>query len=410
MRVVAKDVSWKSKEVTEIKQLIKTELRNIELEQGNRVKLHTAVTKAHHYRGSECSRDQLKLFVYALSSLYHHANHGGLRENQINSLIKLSKSVLKLNGIDATKTKLSQLERELKLIVGQIHRREGNHWLAANQHHLAELSAKKSDHSEKGQHLVSIANRCLRLGLTALAIEHYQQARGYRLPRSYQENSLLGELKAYRLSGRYDQYYSLYQKIADHNELSETGATELLWENFCVEELILKKNYHKLLRLRKCDSFVGNINYLLEMKLWIFAFGDECVAKRFTKTNTMINGNGAELKSNRGLYKVMGLVDNCYDSDFSKPSKIEKSIKAFSLKHTVNTLEKEMLVLAALAKVFKRLRMYNFTKLALHEYRGLALKVSAGLSQDTFNLINESEKSKTSPHIAILEPSRRMSK
>ncbi len=378
--------SWTKNQIDEIKSDVRKDLAKEDCEVRRLKAIHEHLLSLESDNTSE---GQLKRLVYVMSSLVHHEKYGGLEPSQVNRLAEIAHVILRVRGIEPIKSTLSFLYGDLHLVLSQIRRKEGEHWLATWEQQLAHFLSKRSPSGGEGFQALAMGNRALRLGHISLALEQYENAEKSSLPSVSFEKARMGRIKALRISGLIDDSERLAEGTArEVINLTEGTIRELEWEAFCRGIQRGESPGSMVQSVKKNERhYLGS--YLLEANLWARCFENKCWLNFLPTMRTLSRDKELSIQDSGSLYHVIRQLELFEDNDTPFAVRLQKLGALLSRTNKFLRIDLEVLFWAATAKLLARENVTGLSGLVLREYQALSMRLSWGKSDDVLGLGKE---------------------
>lgn len=379
-------VGWRSSSIDSVKAEIKRELDALMKKDGEAAKLKYASRRIDELAQSSDQESQLRCFVYVMSVLVHQERYGGLSHAQIRKIVDISQSILMLQGIKAGTSKLSYLHGELHLVLSQIYRKSGEHWLALWEQQLSTYASARAKVGGKGFEMLSAANRNLRLGLAHIAIGQFAEAEKEKVEGSSFEKARLGRIKATRLAGELGEAQELcHATVTDHvKDFSEGGQLELAWEE---HSLIAQRenNPSSLINASKRGKPHYQSVFLLETFLWLKAHRSTLWLKQVSSIKTLARNKDLKPQDLGFFFQACLELERATDEAISPMVRLESLGYLISNTKHLLTIDRELLLWVAVIRWLIQNNRMMLVESALGEYQSLSLKLTSGKSRDVMN-------------------------
>ncbi len=386
-------VAWRDHLISAEKDRIKSELDKIAADQSNRERLSFALTKICDLEGETNAPAQLKKFIYIVSALVHHINHGGLLPAQVQGLSDIAHAILQTQGIKPISSKIGYLYAELHLALSQIFLREGDHWAAAWEQQLSyHLSQRASIGSEAFRSL-SKGLRAIRLGDAAMAFNEFLKAEQSDPLSRFFERARIGRIRALRLSGNLEEAIKLTKETLEMTIVEKRFQKELVWEDLCQHVQKTENLQPMIASVRKGAMHYEGV-YITEAFLWSSAVSKTSWTKRLPKIRTLARNKELFVRGLGLFYQCARDIELCYERETSSLFRMRKVGEMVSLTDRLSAIDRRLLVLAAAARWLARNKSNSLATLVMNEYRALSLRLSLGSSRDVLGIMtNLMEKS-----------------
>lgn len=372
---------WRNEHVQSVKQSIKTELDAVGEAQGIEERLEHALRLARDLEHGGTPDTFLRRYVYAMSALVHHLNHGGLSRAQVKALSELALAILKAQRIQPTTSKLSFLHGDVHLVLSQIFRKDGQEWEALWQQLTSLYASPRGPAESLGHQSFALAHHALRLGFGTTAVRELERAEELGLPPGYEGRVRLERIKALRIVGRVDES----QALADDSTgigFREEEALELQWE-------ALSRAAHGAEDIGPMMTAVlpgkplHTPYYLAQAFLWSRLVHSRSWLSRFPKLAKLASRARVNRKSCAYLGECASAFDALYDSEIPYDLRLAKLGELLPQVRLLPNIDWEMLVWAASARWLSRNQTHRFTVFVDGQYRQLCLLLTDGGNADT---------------------------
>ena len=328
-------------------------------------------------------RSQLKRFIYLLHLLDEHAKQAFLKPSEVNDTISLLRNILRLAGVDATSSRLSFIHSELNQIVSKIYSKQHDLWTAAWTQFTAISALNTSSEMHKGKHYVALGNRMLRLGHTTIALNNYREALRNPLSERQLAVARVGIIRANRLSGNVVLARLLLAEFKKDYDIQSTPSRYLVWEEACIDVSEFQ-SFDRMFDAVKSGSTHHAARYLLEATFWARTMLTRDTINKLPKASSIarkLDVSGSEI-----LWKIAEAIENCLDPSIDLTIRTNALGKRLAAANKLASINQEMLVYLAAARVLSRVGAFEFASLCLAEYVARSLRTSGGLDDDILKL------------------------
>jgi hypothetical protein len=377
---------WSLEKIQERKQALNTRLHECSaLPPGKRIHEYLKVLNECCSIGSaSCALDGYFLVMYALA---HHARFGGLKRNRIRLLLKLGHGLLKKAGIEPCQSRLGFLYQDLHHVMSLVEQSAGDHISAAWQLGLAEHYAQKTSGSEDDNFMMARAAQTGRLadGITAEAF--LRSIKGSIAESPWKSRAELERLRLLRLCNAFPEAETLSRHLLC--ELSDPAAIkEVQWEEIC----------RRAMKLQCVDPLVFSVrkrkphhepSYVLEAFLWTRVTADKKWLGIFKKAKYLARNSALKLKNLSHFFKCVEVIEDCYDTSIPISLRLERVGQMLHWLRLVNSIDKELLLLAAATRWLARVKSFSLALITLDEYRAKSLRLTQGATNDVLGFLGD---------------------
>ena len=325
----------------------------------------------------------LELVVSVHFALSHHSAVGGLKQSQMEKMIKIVQSVLDAYQIRPKSSRIAWLRADLHSLASQGYRRIGQHRLALWQQFLAEYAAGEGDEERNAFRTMMMAARLLRLGFTEQTERSFLQALAENLPLENRPHAHLGIMRCQLWSGRFKDVESSLQSYLP--QTTNPGAiSEFQWVA-AVMKFLTTKDLRPILNMVRKGGTHYQGSYLLETV---------ALAHMSNKVNWMAEVPRIEfIKSYPKLsvadqgpwFTVVVTLQSLYDTAQSPMHRIGRLHQAIELSDSLTSIDKTLMVLLAGYRWSKRARLDSVANYLRLEIENLSLRLSNGRTKDVWN-------------------------
>lgn len=377
---------WQIKDVELIRKEIYAELKAIQEEYSAEVKFSHIIKRINQLDSTD-PLDQLRRFIYTMCALVHHIQYGGLQESEVKNLLELASGLLSFNGIQPSRSKLSVLHGELRMVRSQIFLNQGEFWPSVwNQLIAEEVSGSELPGGEPYQASL-LGIKCFRLGFSHLAHEYFMKVENALTSGRLFEQARISRIKALRLANDNESFLELLHSSLALADISEAFQLELAWEKACFEAQ-QAKDLEPLYQLVYEQKSHYEASYIIELLFWAWCFPNYRWMHRLPKLRTISRRPELDLKKMGHFYRAAQILDQAYDEKLNHIAKLEKIEHLFKLVDRVRNVDKELFLWLALARWLEREKHGTYHRLALERYRHVCLALSNGKSQDVLGFLD----------------------
>jgi hypothetical protein len=333
---------------------------------------------------------QLYRYVCAMTALVTHARSGGLTKTAQRSIVDLAYAVLETHGVKPETSHLSYLYGDLHLIMAQIARREGAHFVAAWEQAASWHMSRAKPSGGLGFQLLNVGNRALRLGDATYALSCFVRAEATASDAtgSAFEQARLGRIKTLRLTRQLAAANELVAATRDGADFASTARQELDWEAECVAAM-MSGDLEPLVRRTRRRGSHHMASYVLEAYFWARSVGRERWHAAFPLVRTMAREKSLRLVKQGRFYKCALTLERCSDEDVPLGAKLRFLARDLARVGQLISIDKELLVRLASARWLVEAQVPALARLMLHEYAGLCLKLTGGASSDVYGAADD---------------------
>lgn len=372
-----------------LKREIRDELQAVMDRDGTKARLKHILARIEAVTGSTDPKSLSQCFVYCLSALFHHAEHGGLTESQIRKLSHLANAVLRVQNIKPGRTTQAYLFHELHLARSYVLMRSGQLWKAAWEQQLAVHLSPQNPTGGVGFQLLTRAIRAIRLGHLELGLKDLAVAEAESLSPEYRARAFLERLKALRLQGALKTAAELSAKSAEYS-LSPKQAQEVEWEAMC-RSVVASRDLAPIISATLPRHSHHEPSYILEAFVWTRIPASREWMTRFPLIRSLGKNTFVDIKAHGAFGECASALQQVYDAEIPLPFRLEILGDALGKISQVPTLDWELLLWAAAARWVIRARVDNMRDLVLSEYRALSAKMTSGKSTDVLRLMDDTD-------------------
>lgn len=379
-------VKWRRPTIEKVQSEVKTELDKAIVDGSTSDRLNLALQRIGELEENNSPDGLLRRYVFIVSALLHHSRSGGLTNTQIKNLEDMAYTILKIQGIDPTESRLSFLYNDVNLAMSQIYRKDGRIFLSTWEHQLASHLSNRGALTEDGFQSLGMAIRATRLGLGNMALEFYRRAETEGLSPQELNRARLGRIRLLRLRGELEKAAELATQAQKDLDLSDDEKKELYWEELC-RDIQTTQDLDLLVKNVQKDADHYSRTYVLEACLWVRAVSSENWLSSISTLQTLTKN----LKVHKAgfAHKCVQEIQRCYDYDYSFMDRLRRLGHLLSQLNNLVSIDHELLMWAAAARWLARSRSHNLASVALNEYRYLCERLSGGTKQDCLGIVSD---------------------
>jgi len=381
-----KSAKWHLKAIARHKELIKQELDAITDLKNHRVRLRYALGRILELESDKRIYSSWRRFIYIMSALIHHKSYGGLTDGQIRRLHDLAIAILRVQGVTPY-SKLASFHAELQLVMSQIYRKSGQHWMSLFFQQACHQVSRRYPLGGDGFQSLALGIRELRLGYSEAAKKHLLSSEEFNLEPQSLVMSRICRVVIARLSREFDDCYALVDDTLKQKDVTKEERRELLWQQQCARA----QQFQDLAPLQKTVGKGGDHHfpsYILEAKLWIRSCPLGQKPKRFPSIKNLSRKHNSAQKG-VFLYKCAIQLEQCYDTQIPLSLRMLGLGRMLSKVNQLRSIESELLVWAAASRWLANRHLFDLSSVALGQYRDLSLRISFGKYEDCLGLVSD---------------------
>lgn len=379
---------WQESSIDQERQAIKAEL-DAAAEGGDLSKrLDIALRKIGDLAPDASPIAQLRRYIYVVSALVHHERNGGLSGSQIRNLTDVALAILAVLRIKPGFSKAARLHGDLKLVLSQIHRKEGHHWLAAWEQQMAHFMARGHPSGGEGFQSLALANRALRLGHNALALSELDAAEKDITDQRLRDRVRFERVRAFRLARRFDDADRSSREALQNSGMDKSMRLEFEWEELC-REVQRTGDLSRMLSSVKPNQSHHNSGYIIEASLWARIPLSLEWMEKMTKLSTAVSKVERYPKQIGYTYECALQLERCYDLEIPLPMRMEAIGQVLSRANMFMTVDMELLLWAAVARWLSRSKAFRLANLVLSEYQWMSVRLTDGQGKDSLGLLGD---------------------
>jgi hypothetical protein len=379
---------WQLKKIDQTKKDIKQELDEISAQKGPKERFAAIMRGIRNYETSTEAGDLLILYVYIMSALVHHKNHGGLQPSQIKKMTGRAYSLLQMQDIQPETSQLGFLYGEIHMALSQIHRKSGEHLTAAWEQQLSHHVAKKNPPGGDQYQALAKAIRAMRLGQISRALFEYTNADDPSLPDRQRQAAKLGRVRCLRLMGHFESARTMIAQYLREDEHPDRYYLELMWEDMCVDASVGCNLGRMIQAVQRRGSHYQAV-YLVEAHLWALAVPQRHWLKRLPKVATIARNKNLQAKDLGFFLKVMLQLEECYDSSIPLVVRLKSLGQIIHDGNQFIAIDRQLLFYIAAARWLARVHSPTLAAIMLGEYEGYSRQISHGRHRDIFLIADD---------------------
>jgi len=378
---------WQIKDLETCRKEIYAELKSLQNQSSLDTKFHHILDRIQQLDSLE-NEAQLRRFIYTMCALVHHIQFGGLQDVEVKQLLDLAGDILQYNGIQPSKSKLSNLHGELRMVRSQIFLNQGEFWPSLwNQLIAEQLSGSEMPGGEPYQASL-LGIKCFRLGFSRLAQEHFLKVEDQLQTGRLFEQARISRIKLLRLAGQATAFHNLLHSTLDIKESTPAFKLELSWEAACFDTME-SQDLEGLYRLVYEVKSHYQTSYVLELHFWAWCYPNYRWIHRLPKLRTIARRPELDFKKMGYFYRAAQTLDQIYDEKLHPIAKLEKIEQAFKYMERVRTIDKELFLWLALTRWLEREKHEVYHLLTKERYHHISLALSSGKSNDVLGFLHE---------------------
>jgi hypothetical protein len=380
--------NWTIEQINEQKRLIKKETDSLGADHGLQARLKHTVEKVTSLEKDETNQGYLRRYIYAFSALYQHAHHGGLRESQVASLMRIVQDTLRLVCRKPEQSKLECLYGEFYLLRSQLCRRSGDQWQAAWEQQMSLRHVNKSDSAELARQVLADGIRNYRLGNGGDALALFHKARELPLQENQKILCKFWIVSLLRLRGEYSECETAIEDLRGHASLSTKERLDLDWEehNLAVQRT---GDASTLVEIVGSGKSHYDAAYFLEAFFWAHALSEHKPREKIPFVRSMARIRSLKAWDQGEFYRCALAVERCYDLVIPFEFRLTELGESLPHRHALPSANKELLFLAAAARWLAHNHIFNQATLVMHEYESLSGRLSEGKTRDSLCVLGD---------------------
>jgi hypothetical protein len=323
----------------------------------------------------------LTQYVLCVSLLVMMRIEGPAKEAR--ELFNLASSILRLQGIDGTESKLSSLVADLNQVMSQIQRRTGEHWHSAWRLEIAKglVQPESQLSQESWRSELATAIRLLRFGYVVEADQQLQRALAQPLPdRQFVLGWLLRQ-KIHRLNREFAECRLIL------SEKIRTVTLTAAEEKDCKFELLLVEcegtsNWRPLTRAVRSGGEFHRADYFLETYLRLSAREDRKAVESLPKVTSVARPRSLHASQEGFLFQACQVIESLWDAPQPLLYKLEMLGDLLGERNHLLTIDKELLVVACARRWAEVNAAAGVAELIRALYRDLVARLTGEPNRD----------------------------
>ena len=387
-----RQVEWTVQQLEDFKARAKDQvLRWRSALEPSEILLHI-LKEVESYKEGQEAEAQLWCFIFCMSALVHHEQAGGLNSKQLHDLFELAESLLKVRGIQPKKSRLTSMYSDLHTVRSQIYRKQGDHWSAAWEQHLALRYRGGKPSGGKAFHYFAMGNRLFRMGCRRLATSYYaaavNQSTSPPLATAQISRLELSRITNFRISGEVELAEALLTDARKKVHENDRIELDLKWEQLCCD---VQRNHdiRPMLATTRRGQPHYSAGYVVEAVLWGLCMPKRECLKELVVLESLRRNKTLSVKSHGLFYESVIAIQNAYDHTIPIETRMRHLSEYLRRTPELISIDKELMVWLAASRCLVRLRSYEMAVLCLARYESLSLQVSDGLSHDGLGLARD---------------------
>lgn len=380
-----RQIEWTAQQLEDFKSLARDQIQRWrETLEPSETMLNILKEVAAYKEGQQADA-QLWCFIFCMSALVHHEQVGGLNHRQVEDLFELAESILKVRGIQPKKSRLTSMYSDLHIIRSQLFRKQGDHWSAAWEQHLALRYSGGKPSGGKSFHDFAMGNRLIRMGCRRLAISYYAAAleKGAEPKLTSQQASRLelSRITGFRISGELDLAEALITSMLKVTPKDSRIGIDLHWERLCCEAQ-RSQDIRALMATTRRGLPHHTAGYVVEMVLWGLCMPKREGLKDLIILETLRRNKTLKVKVLGLFFEAVSSIQFCYDQTVPIEIRMRRLSQNLRRTHELISMDKELMIWLAAARCLVRLRSYEMAVLCMARYESLSLQSSDGECHD----------------------------
>jgi len=354
---------------------------------GSREKLRYLLGEVKEHLETSHPKQQLSLFLLVVFTLAHHLRYGGLSLKDITGLERLGDTLLRLKGIESSRSRIGFLYGDLHMLLSQIYWKEGHQWDACWEQLLAKTQEGSGGKQSAGS-VLALANRAFRLGQATNALAWFGKASELGLDGTWANQAALKRLMIYRLQQRYEEAELLEKAMLAGTHLTALEKREVIWERLS-RQAQLDGDVAPLIHAVRKKGQHHEHEFACEAFLWSRTVSSTQWLKRFPKFRSLVYSS--QVKSPKGdpLAATVAVIEQCYDSSVSILRRLRDLGELLGNTSQLINVNHELLFRAAAQRWLIRANARDARDLVRGEYESLCLKITAGATEDILGAFTE---------------------
>lgn len=326
---------------------------------------------------------QLRTFLCIVFALAHHLRQGGLPAKEVQWLGYVGDTLLRLHGIENSRSRVAFLFGDLHLMLSQIYWKEGRQWDATWEQLLAKTQESSSGDSKSGT-LLALASRAFRLGQLENALRWIEEAQTQGLEGWWANQAQLKRLMVFRLQGRFSEAETLERSFLKSALLNESERREISWERL-TRAAQQTGDLVALVHSTRRRAEHHDAEFAMEAFLWTRIVSSTRWMKQFPNFRKLVYSSQIKPSANDPLYQAIKTIEDCYDNQLSILRRLRDLGEVLGSLPKLINLNHELLVRAAALRWLIRVNAHDARGLVQAEYENLSLKITNGTSRDVLN-------------------------
>ena len=360
----------------------------IELEQrfaeNHKKRVQFAIERIEELMEQPSQENQLISFVHVLEAIRSLSKTSNPKVETINQYVDYAHSILKLQCIHQSKSRLSFLHSEVKNLEAQALARIGRQFSAAWTS-IESLRSLRRQHSKNPDQGITTIRSVIRLG----SIQYAKQLLDKHFARSLTNHYPVAYLRAKcsLLEGNLDLARTQLAELAATTVRSRS--LQIDWDLLIIEALENKCSRPLQRAIKKGKPHYAP-NFILEALLISFALNDKNHNFSRYDVSKLRRRKGINFKDQFHLKKVIQIFQTHYSEETNNDGEFfagEQLLNAYLNRNKMPTIEQELFLTAAMFNLLKNNRRQDLSNLLLADYDALSLKLTSGRTRRIFNLL-----------------------
>ena len=328
-------------------------------------------------------KQQMRLFLLCVFALVHHLRHLGLSPKDIRWIAKLGDTLLRVRGIESSRSRVSFLYGDFHLMLSQIYWRQGKQWDAAWEQLLAKVQ-ETSGGQVSVANLLALANRALRMGQATHALHWLDKAEILGLEGPLKNQADLKRLMIYRLQNLPVEADRFEQFIADRSGWSAEERREIAWEKLTRQAQREGNVQPLLLAVQRRGDHHEN-EFAMEAFLWSRSVASLRWMKQYPSFRKLVYSGKIQVNKKSPLFRAVNIIEQCYDPGLNMLTRLRDLGALLGDCPKLINVNQELLIRAAALRWLIRVNAPDAARLVKAEYESLSRKLTDGHSDDVLS-------------------------
>jgi hypothetical protein len=349
---------------------------------------HAAMNKLSANQDDITPNGLMRNFVLIMIALQEHRHNRNLNDRDVRRLADFAHKILTVANIKPVESSLAFLYGDLHLVLSQIQRGEGlqneSAWEQIMSTHLGGGASSRG----KELHTLAAGFRAMRIGHGKVALSRLNQVLNLDQAEPAQRaRALLGLVICARLRRDAPTFESLLAQSTGLN-FTPDELLELEWERACFDasrDCNLDQLINKVSRRGTHRSSI----YEVEAKLWSWAIKERRWLDSVPRIKSILARPEGEASVRNTLVKWASQFETLLDSEIPYTERLRRAGDLFHDSEQLDSIDKQALALACLARWLSRNRAYEFAALTLGRLEILSLGISGGTVSDSVGVVGD---------------------